>query len=544
MITNPILPGFHPDPSAIRVGTQYVIATSTFEWFPGICLHVSADLRSWRPIGAVLDHAERLDLRGIPDSGGIWAPALSYSGDLYWLVFTVVRTMTGAHKDLDNYLVTASDLAGPWSEPIYLNSSGFDPSLFHASDGRRYLLNVNWDHRADHFSFGGVVLQEYDPDQRSLVGDPAVIFRSNTLMEGSHLFERQGWIYLMLAEGGTGYHHGIRLARARDVRGPYEVDPRPLLTSRDDPTAPIQKAGHGQLITTPTGEDFIVHLASRPAMGRTGLRCPLGRETFLQRVVWDSDGWLRLDGGGHRAAEQVREIESGLTGDPAAVREDERPFAGPEWVSLRVPADPQWADRTSRPGWLRLRGRESLDSVFHQSLLARRLTSLHCSAEVTVDVEPRHFTQLAGLVLYYNTTGYHYLAVTYDEQLGRVIGAISKTPADLVEHHWRPLGPGPVRLKATIEQLRLTFAVAAANGSWEPVGPDLDLDPLSDEIGPPHRFTGTMVGVCAQDLGRRQLIADFTDFKLQPTGAAHSWDLATAPPAGSTHRAPSRLTQK
>ncbi|MFC7529307.1 glycoside hydrolase family 43 protein [Actinoplanes sp. GCM10030250] len=501
MIINPILPGFHPDPSAIRVGARYLIATSTFEWFPGVGLHSSTDLRTWQPIGAALDRPEQLDLRGVPDSGGVWAPALSYHDELYWLVFTVVRTMSGAYKDLDNYLVTATDPAGPWSDPVHLNSSGFDPSLFHAADGRRYLLNLNWDHRAGRFSFGGILLQEYDHERRELIGEPELVHTSAELVEGSHLFERDGWFYLMLAEGGTGYNHGIRLARSRELRGPYETDPRPLLTSRDDPRAAIHKAGHGQLITTPDGEHYVVHLGSRPVLGRTGLRSPLGRETFLQRVFWDEDGWLRLAGGGHHPYIEVPGIDAAP--EPAM---DEKPFRGPEWVSPRGPAE---ADLVSRPGRLRLRGRESLDSLFHQSLLARRLTSLDCTAEVTVDAEPRRFTEMAGLVVYYNTSGYHYLAVTHDESRGRVVGVISRSPTGVIEHGWHPAGSGPLRLRAEIDGLRLVMTTGHGH-RWE-----LDLDALSDEIGPPLRFTGSMIGVCVQDLARRRFTAEFTEFELK-----------------------------
>ncbi|SDT06127.1 glycoside hydrolase family 43 protein [Actinoplanes derwentensis] len=497
MIIDPILPGFHPDPSAIRADGRYLVATSTFEWFPGINLHASADLRTWQPIGAALNRPEQLNLRGVPDSGGVWAPAISHHDGLYWLVFTVVRTMSGTYKDLDNYLVTAVDPAGPWSDPIPLNASGFDPSLFHAADGRRYLLNLNWDHRAGRFSFGGILLQEYDHDRRELVGEPELIFTSDELMEGSHLFERDGWFYLMLAEGGTGFHHGIRLARSRNLRGPYETDPRPLLTSRDDPRAAIHKAGHGQLITTADGEHHIVHLGARPEMGKTGLRSPLGRETFLQRVVWDDDGWLRLAGGGHRPHPGTPGVDTRPRPEPA--------FAGPEWISLRGPVA---ADLTSRPGWLRLRGQESLDSLFHQSLLTRRLTSLHCTAAVTVDADPRRFTETAGLVVYYNTTGYHYLAVTHDESRGRVAGLISKSPAGVIEHGWHPVEPGPLRLSAEVDRLRVVFR-AGADLRWA-----ADLDALSDEIGPPLRFTGTTVGVCVQDLARRRFEADFTEFAL------------------------------
>jgi xylan 1,4-beta-xylosidase len=502
MITNPILPGFHPDPSAVRVDGRYLIATSTFEWFPGVCLHASADLRTWQPIGAALHRPEQLDLRGVPDSGGVWAPALSHHDGLYWLVYTVVRTMSHGYKDLDNYLVTASDPAGPWSDPVHLNASGFDPSLFHGPDGRRYLLNLNWDHRGGRFSFGGILLQEYDHGRAELVGEPELIYTSDELMEGSHLFERDGWFYLMLAEGGTGYHHGMRLARSRNLRGPYETDPRPLLTSRDDPRAAIHKAGHGQLVTTADGEHYLMHLGARPVMGKTGLRSPLGRETFLQRVVWDEEGWLRLAGGGHHPYTEVPEpVAVPLPAPPP----EPASFRGPEWISPRGPVE---TDLTSRAGWLRLRGRESLESLFQQSLLARRLTSLTCLAEVTVDAQPRRFTEMAGLVVYYNTSGYHYLAITHEEDRGRVVGVISRSPAGIVEHGWHPVGPGPLRLRAEIDRLRLVLS-AGDGPRWE-----VDLDALSDETGPPLRFTGTVIGVCVQDLARRRFTADFAGFEL------------------------------
>jgi xylan 1,4-beta-xylosidase len=127
-ITNPVLPGFHPDPSIVRVGHDYTIATSTFEWFPGVRLHRSTDLVSWEPAGHVLTRTSQLNLLGTPDSGGVWAPSLSYTDGMYWLVYSVLRTLGKPYKDLDNYVVTAPAPEGPWSDPVYLNSSGFDPS--------------------------------------------------------------------------------------------------------------------------------------------------------------------------------------------------------------------------------------------------------------------------------------------------------------------------------------------------------------------------------------------------------------------------------
>ena len=145
-IINPILPGFNPDPSICRVGDDYFIATSTFEWYPGVQIHHSTDLVNWRLAVRPLDRAAQLDMRGNPDSCGVWAPCLSYADGLFWLVYTDVKRFDGNFKDAHNYIVTAPAIEGPWSDPVYVNSSGFDPSLFHDDDGRKWFLNMLWNH--------------------------------------------------------------------------------------------------------------------------------------------------------------------------------------------------------------------------------------------------------------------------------------------------------------------------------------------------------------------------------------------------------------
>ncbi len=170
-ITNPILRGFNPDPSILRVGDDYYIATSTFEWFPGVQIHHSRDLIHWKLIARPLNRVSQLDLKGAAASEGVWAPCLSYDKGVFYLVYTNVRLWrSGGPRDLHNYLVTATDIRGEWTDPIYLNGSGFDPSLFHDDDGRKWLINMLWDHRLGRNSFAGIVLQEYDPVNRRLPG--------------------------------------------------------------------------------------------------------------------------------------------------------------------------------------------------------------------------------------------------------------------------------------------------------------------------------------------------------------------------------------
>ena len=235
MIRNPILPGFNPDPSICRVGDDYYIATSTFEWYPGVQIHHSRDLVNWNLVSRPLDRAAQLDMRGNPDSCGIWAPCLSYADGLFWLVYTDVKRYDGNFKDTHNYIVTAPAITGPWSDPIYVNSSGFDPSLFHDDDGRKWFVNMLWNYRTE--SVGGKP-EAAPPSTASccrsgtrtparLKGPVKNIFRGTPLglVEGPHLYKRNGWYYLTTAEGGTAYDHAVTMARSRSIDGPYEMHP-------------------------------------------------------------------------------------------------------------------------------------------------------------------------------------------------------------------------------------------------------------------------------------------------------------------------------
>jgi xylan 1,4-beta-xylosidase len=198
-IVNPILPGFNPDPSICRKGDDYYIATSTFEWFPGVQIHHSKDLMHWQLLTRPLVRTSQLDMVGNPNSGGIWAPCLTYADGLFWLIYTDVKSLKGAFKDTHNYLVTASDINGPWSEPVYLNASGFDPSLFHDDDGRKWLVNMLWDFRPNRNKFAGIVLQEYSVFQKKLIGPIKNIFKGTKIAvtEGPHLYKRNELYYLL-----------------------------------------------------------------------------------------------------------------------------------------------------------------------------------------------------------------------------------------------------------------------------------------------------------------------------------------------------------
>lgn len=529
-ITNPILKGFNPDPSIIRVGDDYYIATSTFEWYPGVQIHHSRDLKNWRLLTHPLTRPDQLEMRGNPDSGGIWAPCLSYDKGTYYLVYTDVKSHIGPFKDTHNYVVTATNIMGPWSEPVYLNSSGFDPSLYHDEDGSKWLLNMTWDHRKGRNRFSGIVMQQYDEQERRLIGPVHPLFSGTELglTEGPHLYKRGDYYYLITAEGGTRWNHAVTVARSTSLLGPYEVDPsNPMLTSRHNPALPLQRAGHADLVETQHGEWYMVHLCGRPlAASRT---CNLGRETAIQKVQWTADGWLRLESGGN---EPMLEVPA-----PAGLAEHSFPesfhgtgkddFSDPilniHLNTLREPADERWLSLKERPGYLRLRGRESFSSSHSQSLVARRQQSFVAEAETVVEFEPDTHRQMAGLVYYYNARNWYYVRISRDEQWGKSLALLTSDQGQYdepLEQEISVEGWRQVYLKLKLHDERAQFYYSADGKDWQPIGPVLDAGKMSDEHVEEKRdgilldqgFTGAFIGLCVQDLSGMRKHADFDYF--------------------------------
>jgi xylan 1,4-beta-xylosidase len=533
LIRNPILPGFNPDPSIVRVGDDYYIATSTFEWYPGAQIHHSRDLVHWRLVTRPLNRASQLDMRGEPDSCGVWAPCLTFAEGLFHLVYTDVKrygrsTVAGASgaslRDFHNFLVTSASIEGPWSDPVYLNSSGFDPSLFHDEDGRKYVLNMLWDHRPGHNRFAGIVLQEYSPREQRLVGARQNIFTGTPLgfTEGPHLYKRGGWYYLLTAEGGTGWGHAVTMARSRSLLGPYELHPDVhILSARHRPDLALQRAGHADLVETQSGETYIVYLCGRP-IARRG-RCTLGRETGMQPMTWGADGWLRTT-----TSEGIPVVAvpapAGLALQPfpaSPMREefdgDSLPIAF-QW--LRTPYPDELFSLRERRGCLRLFGRETIGSLFRQALVARRQQA-HCfSASTLMEFEPEHFQQMAGLVCYYNSTKFHYLYVSRDDT-GKHLRVMSALPDHVAADAFTPampIEPGrPIELRVEVDDDRLLFAYRVGSDAWHWVPQQFDASILSDEATAPGlpNFTGAFVGVACQDLAGTALPADFDWFEYR-----------------------------
>jgi xylan 1,4-beta-xylosidase len=513
-IHNPILTGFNPDPSILRVGSDYYIANSTFEWFPGVRIHHSTDLIHWQLLTHVLTRPSQLDLRGAFPSNGVWAPCLSYDGSFFYLIYTNMFNRKPRFWDCVNYLVTAAEIQGPWSEPVVLNASGFDPSLFHDSSGRKWLLNMQQDPRDSANHFGGIALQEYSPSQQKLIGSPKIIFTGTGLgtTEGPHLYQHNGWYYLICSEGGTGTNHAVTVARSQQIDGSYEVDPRnPMLTSAGHPELALQKAGHASLVETQTQEWYIAHLCARP-LAPTG-RCMLGRETALQKVTWTTDGWLRLANGGNTP--QVDVTAPNLAVNAWAPEPDKDDFdastLNPAFQAPREPIQSSWCSLDERPGFLRLRGRMSPNSRFDLSLVARRIGAFHVLAETSLDFSPVDSLQAAGLLAYYDEMEWYWLAVTQDASQGKMVKILQRDDTTYSELSVQSITWGRVYLRAVINNGSLQFAISPDGMAWTTLGGVLDATKLSDEY-PTGRFTGSFFALSAMDLHGTAAPADFDYF--------------------------------
>ena len=569
-IQNPILRGFHPDPSIVRVGDDYFIATSTFEWWPGVQISHSKDLANWETYCYALTDPKSLDLKGVGASQGIWAPCLTYDNGVYYLVYTVVNSFYCNMYDTKNYLVTATNIQGPWSAPVPLNHFGFDPSLFHDDDGRKYMVCMVTDHRVPKKYAGRLVLQEYSAVEQKMIGPVKEIYTGTDIfLEGPHIFKRNGWYYLFSADTGTGEGHGQTIQRSRSVWGPYEMyqnnrmertsdaEAYSILTSRHHEDYLLQKSGHADLVETQNGEWYAVHLCGRALENRNEpdrkrfpncRRYTLGRETAIQKMKWTDDDWLILDNGttlpdievtvpdlpalkltdmettktksekSHVPSLKATDLDFAVSSLPVnSSREHfDTSSLSLEWQSLRIPMTEEYMSFTAQPGWLRLYGKEGLASKFRQTLIARRWTEFRFTAATCMNFQPEVFKQMAGLICMYDTDNYLYLHVSYDEDLGKVISILraeNKSYSYPVEYLAIPEHT-LLYLKVEVDHDKLQFYYSCEDEhSYQKIGTAFDCSFLSDEACDEGWFTGSMVGICCQDLTGFSKYADFNWFE-------------------------------
>lgn len=374
-VTNPILPGFHPDPSICRVGCDYYLVNSTFEYFPGVPVHHSRDLVHWRLIGHCLTRESQLSLNGVPASDGIYAPTIRYHDGRFYMVTTNIR---GG----GNFFVHAEDPAGPWSEPLWLAQRGIDPSLWFDPDGRVFLTSngTNW------APVRGLYQCEIDPISGAQLTETRFLWPGSggAYPEGPHLFKRGEFYYLLAAEGGTAEGHMVTIARSRDPYGPFEACPHNPVLSHRSLMGDIHATGHADLIEDHHGNWWVVFLGIR--YGEHGWH-HLGRETFLAPVEWDAEGWPVVNGGRPVGLEMETGRASVSQPWPLPPARDNfaSPMLGHHWVHLRNPR-PDSFSLSVRPGFLRLNGSSvSLDEAANPSCILRRVQHMDFTARALLD---------------------------------------------------------------------------------------------------------------------------------------------------------------
>ncbi len=496
---NPILPGCYPDPSICRVGDDYYLVTSTFEYFPGLPIFHSRDLVHWHQIGHVLDRPSQLPLEGIRPSGGLYASTIRFSRG----VFYVINTLVDGKTKVGNFIVTATDPAGPWSEPTWLESaSGFDPSLFFDDDGRVWYTGNRMAVHSQYEGHTEIWIQELDLGAMRLVGEPQVLWdgavKGAVWAEAPHIYKIQGHYYLFIAEGGTAHHHAVSVARSKTITGSYEANRgNPILTHRHlGLDYPIVGTGHADLVETQSGEWWMVLLAMRPY---GGYFYNLGRETFLAPVRWE-EGWPIVSPGTGRVefSYPVPDLpEQRWPAVPTCDHFDAQALAL-QWNFLRTPQNEFWS-LTERPGYLRLRLRpECLSDRKTPSFVGRRQQHIHFAAQAALEFTPQTAQECAGLALVQNNEFYFCLCVTRGvETVVRLIKRARGVEEMLAE---QPLEAGPLYLKIEGHGQAYSFYTTVEPGKWRPIAENIDGRILSTPVA--GGFVGTYIAMYASSNGQ------------------------------------------
>lgn len=407
ILKNPILPGFYPDPSVCRKGSDYYLVTSTFEYFPGIPLFHSKDFVNWHQIGNVLSRPEQLDLDGIASSKGIYASSIFYHDEKqrFYVISTLVKN--NLYHDNVNFYVWSENPEGPWSQPVVIKGAeGIDPSLVFDGEKAYYLGNLRpFPREPEKGRY--IWLQELNLERGELIGERSILLKQGAFMnaaapEGPHIYHIGDWYYLMIAEGGTFRNHACTMFRSKKLTGPYEADPRnPLITHRNlRSDYPIKNPGHSDLVQLHNGEWWAVLLATRQDGGDYG---NLGRETFAVPVEWEEEWPLFSPGTGHvefcYPAPDLPEQKWRTELERENFDCIELPY---KWLMLRTPRSAIYS-LTDRSGFLRLYlHSNTIKQESFCSFIGCRQQHLCFKAAAAMEFDPVRVGEAAGMVLLMN----------------------------------------------------------------------------------------------------------------------------------------------
>jgi len=501
---NPILSGCYPDPSICRVGEDYYLVTSTFEYFPGLPIFHSRDLIHWRQIGHVLDRASQLDLDEVRPSGGLYAPTIRHHGDIFYVINTLVNGKTKS----GNFIVTATQPQGPWSEPYWLDVEGIDPSLFFDDDGKCWYVGTRLNEEGFFKGHTEIFLQELDLETMKLVDGDTVLWdgavKGVVWAESPHIYKANGYYYLMIAEAGTAHHHAVTMARSKNIAGPYEGNKgNPILTHRHlGLDYPIVGTGHADLVETQNGELWLGLLAMRPY---GGYFYNLGRETFLVPARWEDDWLIVSPGSGRVEFEYPAPNLPEQVWDEIPGREDFNDSKlGLEWNFMRTPRE-EFYSFSERPGFLRLKVRpQKLSEQSNASFVGRRQQHIDFTAQTAFEFTPQP-NEHAGLALV-QSTDFHYLFVVTHEN-APVIRLIKRAHGKEEILAEQPVSAGQYTLKVTAHKQDYNFYYST-NGQWQTLAENVDGRILSTPVA--GGFVGVWIAMYASSNG--QPSANHADF--------------------------------
>lgn len=482
---NPVITGMNPDPSICRVGNDFYLVTSTFEYFPGLPIYHSKDLVHWKQIGHALSRPSNCPLGGAYTSGGNFAPAIRYNNDIFY----ITCTNYGGHGSQGAFYVTATNPAGPWSEPVWVGNWNVDPSIMFANDSMYWVSPDNK---------GSFMVGTFNPESKQFINPLKLIATGlgGSAPEGPHMYKINGYYYLMSAEGGTGYGHREVIQRSKSPYGPFEASPiNPVVSNMNNPEKPFHAIGHADLVQLPDSSWWMVCLGIRPKGGQFH---HLGRETFLIPITWDKNGWPK--GGTNGVVEEeypfpnlpVHKWEK----EPVRDNFDSKTL-GLSWNFLRNPYENDWS-LTENPGCLRLKGSKvSLKEKDSPAFVGRRQTAFNMTASTKVSFVPTAANEEAGLVVRGNDANHYSLLITLHE--GKRVVLFRKYLKDtVVSINYKQIADGDIVLIITATDLEYKFWVQEKGKKDELLGTATTRDIATESIG---GFIGAYIGMYASGNG-------------------------------------------
>jgi len=504
---NPVIPGYYPDPSICRVGDDFYLVNSTFQFFPGVPVFHSKDLIHWEQIGNVLDRASQVDLSYGGASSGIYAPTIRYNEGKYYMITTNINMLY--QRKTGNFIVTADNPAGPWSEPVFIDGvNGIDPSLYW-ENGKMYLCWSAMNH---------IALVELDTQTFQFKGQPRNVWDGDgdSSPEGPHIYKKDGYYYLLIAEGGTEMGHKVNIARSRNIDGPYTSNPsNPILTQkrRDSVSSVLQGTGHPDLVQAVDGSWWMVYLGFRDTVGKQ--HHLLGRETCLAPVTWEENAWPVVNGKGWvdidmRHVKTLPQVLMPQQANHVDFKNGRK--LGFEWIYINNPVEQNYSYANNQLQ-LRATGVSIDDAKRTPTFVARRQTDVNCVVTTSMTLKDGKAGDRAGLTVYMEPRGHYDVALvagadgSLQVELSYRLGEL-KHVAKTVKLNTKDA----IQFKVDVTNTHYAFSYSTDGNNFQPLG-KMDSFFLSTETM--GGFTGMLFGLFAEgNEGTKATAAiDWFDYK-------------------------------